>query len=273
MQWCAPDADALLNDGKPIKAAFVHGCSHPANLSLLKRSLVQPSNGDVIFINVGANKGYEVASFLELVVPSRGTTGLRWLQALRQHAVERRSGYLRYSSIGACSDGKRAALPHLGAPTLATGVRVHVHAFEMMQSTAAMLSSVVNATGVSDLVTVHALPVTNASRIVRIPRGSPMGDERNSLCLSARYDRSRSTPCMRRGMAEVRATSMDDFLERERLRGPVFQLTVDTEGWDSLVLDGLRRSLRSQLVRLLEFEYVPSPSPSPSPSPVGSPSP
>ena len=56
MQWCAPDADALLNDGKPIKAAFVHGCSHPANLSLLKRSLVQPSNGDVIFINIGANK-------------------------------------------------------------------------------------------------------------------------------------------------------------------------------------------------------------------------
>ena len=60
-------------------------------------------------LNVGANKGYEVAKFLELVAPERNVHRLRWYGALRSYAESIHSGYLKFGAIGGCIDGRAHA--------------------------------------------------------------------------------------------------------------------------------------------------------------------
>lgn len=253
--WCAPDAVAMLHGNTSATRHFVSGCTKP-DLTALKLTMAH-DDGIVTFLNVGANKGYEIAHFLEVFAPERNTSGQQWHAAIREHASEKRSGYLRYSSLGACSDGKQKRASR-GRNVVLGHRAVHVHAFEMMASTATMLSSVVNASGVSDMVSIHNVAVSNATDAVHIPGSGKMGDERNAICHlggPGRW-RLRDTACGWRGSRLVPSISLDDFLDRQRLHGLIFQVTIDTEGWDSFVIDGLQRTLRSRRIRLLEFEYT-----------------
>jgi hypothetical protein len=100
--------------------------------------------------------------------------------------------------------------------------------------------------GVDDLVTVHNQPVANETKVVPIPPSIAVGAEKLGICLGR--------SCRRQGQVDAQATSMDDFL----MRGSpmhVYQVTIDTEGWDALVLEGMRSSLRAKLVQIVEFEY------------------
>jgi len=52
-----------------------------------------------------------------------------------------------------------------------------------------------------------------------------------------------------------RTTTVDDFLSERGLRR-VQLVSIDTEGWDGLVLRGMERSLRARAVDVVEFEYM-----------------
>ena len=47
--------------------------------------------------------------------------------------------------------------------------------------------------------------------------------------------------------------ALDDFFRHEGLEH-VYHVAIDTEGWDALVVEGMRDSLRQRRVSLVEFE-------------------
>ena len=49
------------------------------------------------------------------------------------------------------------------------------------------------------------------------------------------------------------AVALDDFFRHEGLEH-VYHVAIDTEGWDALVVEGMRDSLRQRRVSLVEFE-------------------
>ena len=63
------------------------------------------------------------------------------------------------------------------------GNHVEIHAFELAASTAHLLETIVNDTGVSDIVHVYNRPVDNSTRVVDVPRlATALGNERFSIC-------------------------------------------------------------------------------------------
>ena len=232
------------------RSSFLGGCT--ANHSW-QAAAAQAANVEhpIRFINVGANKGYEIANFLQNWAPERNVTRRQWKNRILQYAAVQRSGYLRWAAAGACKDGyqsKRSEQEALSKARRArrSGTTVEVHAFELSASTAQLLHWLVNATGVGDLVTVHNQPVANVSKLVPVPPAIAAGGERFGICLGR--------SCRRRGHVDVLATSLDDFITQNAL-SRVYHVTIDAEGWDAVILEGLRSSLRAKIVQLVEFEY------------------
>merc|ERR1719502_112807 len=54
------------------------------------------------------------------------------------------------------------------------------------------------------------------------------------------------------GAEVVRATTLDDFFARERI-GIIFSIDVHVDGFDPLILEGMRRTLEYKAVALVEF--------------------
>lgn len=235
----------------------VGGCSKNETWrSVIAAAAVQ--NQPVRFINAGANKGFEVAGFLEAWAPERNVSKRRWHSRIKAFAAAHHLGFLSWSASGACKDGLQTKQEERRISMYARrGNHVEIHAFELAASTAHLLETIVNDTGVSDIVHVYNRPVDNSTRMVDVPLvATAPGNERFSICHApeSRAIGKRGDSCRRRGRLPTLATSLDDFIE-QRGFGHVFQVTIDTEGWDALVLEGLRRSLRSQTVQVVEFEY------------------
>lgn len=55
-------------------------------------------------------------------------------------------------------------------------------------------------------------------------------------------------------LTEVPVTTVDAFLAAQQLHD-VFLVSIDAEGYDALVLEGMRHSLLAKRVRIVEFEY------------------
>jgi len=275
--WCAPDAESAFN-----MKGFLTGCTKAAAWRVVTNATATlPLPPEIVMLNVGANKGYEVAKFLELVAPERNVHRLRWYGALRSYAESIHSGYLKFGAIGGCIDGRahapRKPLPpppprsrllgrlsrtsHAAQRTVVAPPpdrRVRVHAFEMMNKTAKALSHVVNATGVSDIVTVHMVPVVDVTRGVRKPATGMAGDESVTLCRMCRRPGVQEEPGLP-DMEEVTATSLDEFLASGAVgASTIYRVAIAAGGYDSSVLNGLRATLRARRVRFLEFEVTPT---------------
>ena len=244
--WCAPDAADLVRHVR-----WVGGCTkNDRHEQWLPRRQVP-----AVMINVGANKGWEIAAFLEHSAPSRAVSAARWLGAIRRYANVTHSGYLAWNAAGACKTKSRPhGQPRVGRTghrgTHATTQEAIVHAFELTAATSHLLSWVVNDTGVSDLVRVHNQPVANTSE----PMSSLVlkaGEERNRICLKPTCGKGKR---FAGNVSRVNSTSLDAFMVREGLHR-VDQLIIDTEGWDALVLEGATATLRAHRIGLLEFEY------------------
>ena len=180
----------------------VGGCSKNETWrSVIAAAAVQ--NQPVRFINAGANKGFEVAGFLEAWAPERNVSKRRWHSQIKAFAAAHHLGFLSWSASGACKDGLQTKQEERRSRMNARGGNhVEIHAFELAASTAHLLETIVNDTGVSDIVHVYNRPVDNSTRMVDVPLvATAPGNERFSICHApeSRAIGKRGDSCRRRG--------------------------------------------------------------------------
>ena len=206
----------------------------------------------MLFLNIGANKGYAVADFMMRFAPGDesayetcNVTYDGWhkqLQVLAKGKMERPK--LEVAKLcGACSDCTKSrppAVPHRHAERS----KIRVLAVELLQSNARRLESLFKHFGVAGEV-IHAA-ASNATGVARISDNEGKNDEVNSVVDGASSDTS--------SLTELPLVSVDAVLNERRI-SRVDLLTIDTEGHDALVLEGAMEALRSRRVRLVEFEY------------------
>ena len=129
----------------------------------------------------------------------------------------------------------------------------HAHLLELLPKTRALLRHLVHAFDADDAVTVHDLAASNETKTIPAP---------DALYLNfagTEYASLQNTPLankQRRAQPQIslNLTTIDDLMDSHHLER-VYQVTVDAEGWDGLVLEGMRRALQAKRIELLEFEY------------------
>ena len=215
---------------------------------------------------IGANKGYGVAAFLDFFAPELATTPASLYKRLHARYGESVGGL-----CGMCEDCKVA---HVGRRvsrecTLPSGERVgaaaafpiELHALEPLPANFEMitfgLGGVGGGAGAGVRLHLHQAAAVGDPALTSVPFMvcSP-GEEGCGVVLEGSSDAAWAhAPKERRGaLQNVTATTVDAFASR--LAAPVIDvLTVDAEGLDPDVLVGAEGLLRSQRVRLLEFEY------------------
>ena len=258
--WCAPDAEHWLR--AHLKQLGCSKLDRSLAAQLVSSSERSPGSPPLLFLNVGANKGYEVAGLLETWAPHLGVSQASWFALIKARAAAIGSGYLRWTARGACDEGgttgrgrrgrQAAQPPHEPPPTRPPALpsrALKIYAFEMHPATAQLLRHLINATHAAGLVEVVNAPVSDRSMPVPVPwraLARPPGTEGTQIC----------TTCAERQVAHVNATSVDDFLRAAGLADASLEgVVVDTEGHDLHVLHGMRRALARRRVRHLEFEY------------------
>ena len=188
-----------------------------------------------IFVNVGANKGYNAASFLALHSDRR-------VSARAWHRHVRGAGVADPVACGMC----KPCL--MGPPKRHSRRGGTAHLLELTGNNRRLLRDVLNASGLAERATVHDAGASNASAEVTI-KARAAGVEDGAVAFGAEISAHRATEV-------VRLTTLDAFLSatfgdtRE-----IYHVSIDTEGHDALVLEGARRALRAKRVTLLEFEY------------------
>lgn len=148
-----------------------------------------------VFLNVGANKGYNIAAFVTTWSRQRRVSAREWHRGIMAFAREVGSKTLQHNPMvacGVCFVCQRAPPPD------SHHVRVEdieVHALELLPQNVALLRGVVNRTGLGDLVRVHAVAASNASGVQRFVRTklATYGRESTMLCGSG------AMPCTYRG--------------------------------------------------------------------------
>ena len=151
--WCAPDAIKLM--------PTITGCSMVPWAQVVADVVPRPA--PVIYVNVGANKGYNVAEHMSMW-SQHGVTNQLWHQNILKYAQENNRGFLRAYSCGNCGACKSAA----PAPHMRSGG--HVHVLELTASNRALLRNLIVRTGLTEDVSVHDLAASNASGFITMVR-------------------------------------------------------------------------------------------------------
>lgn len=254
--WCAPDAIKLM--------PTIQGCSTVPWAEVIADVLPRPA--PVIYVNVGANKGYNVAEHMGMW-SQHGVTNQRWHENILKYAKANKRGFLKAYSCGNCGACKAAAPP----PHARSGGRVHL--LELTASNRALLRHLISRAGLAADVSVHDLAASNASGFITMRR-TFAGDERASI---AHGFRSRSeadkgkgkwkgkgkgkgaaaaAACANGGSEceeRIEVVRLDDFAAREGL-GPIYAVSIDTEGSDAFVLEGMSGLLSRRQPAIVEFE-------------------
>ena len=202
---------------------------------LLGRAL--PAGVNLTFVNVGANKGYNVAEWLQRF--HRRGAGPRTSEAwhkelLRGNPKGRGAMRVRYG-CGLCNPCKQPP------PRAALHLPVDVHAIEMVDVNARALTRLFAAFDVPGRV--WHLAMSNYTGTALYRAAAAVGLEHHELGKGA----NRRVAC----------TTLDAFAEARMPTGQVLDLvSIDTEGQDALVLEGARRLLAARRIRVLEFEFI-----------------
>lgn len=243
----------LSNHACPSAALALHVATHSNCPSGLWHdrisSLLQVPH--MVILNIGANKGYNLVDYAQRYTETN-VTKRAWLRLLT-HA----SPPCVHTCGGQCNAAyERKQKPAAGAERR----RLELHAFEVMPANSELLQQLVAATGLP--AEVHRVAVGNASSgSIFIPvLGS--GSERASVSLApppaTSTSGSSSTGKQAGGgvqqLASVPMTTVDAFMTTRRITRTQF-VSIDTEGFDGLVLQGMQRTLSERRVDIIEFEY------------------
>ena len=211
----------------------------------------------VIVINVGANKGYNVVSFATLwsnALWQRLNTQV-WYTAILAYADGQgdgvKHGYLKWNPDGACKETSWKHRLRHKQQAHSRERTVHVHLLELLPSNRQLLRWLINFTRLSDVAFVHDYAISNATYLAPEPTGWS-GNELVSLRDGDRADRERAR--WGQNKSTIQVLTLDEFMLRQRL-DEVWAVVIDTEGYDALVLEGMRRVLAAHRVVYVEFEY------------------
>ena len=181
------------------------------------------------FVNIGANKGYNLVAFYQRYARAMEAQPLsfrRWHALLRRNSSG--DAACEAQCCGVCND---CTGPERRGPRDAR--RLRMHALEAAPVNAAILRRVVQQSGLGRVVTVHA---TGASDSVDAPLyarfDTKPGYEGNAVSLASRGTR-------------IATTTADLFFEAARIPH-AHMVTIDTEGWDGRVLAGMRATLAAK---------------------------
>ena len=242
---CIPDALTL-------SASSWNGCPSSNWAELAAKAFASREEAaaePTVLINVGANKGYNAAHFLSLWSHTKQVTTQKWWKAMYDYAhglngTSRRFGYLSTSLCGACG------ACHTRPPSPHTRTTGQVHMLELVPANRRLLRHLCAQMNVCDIARVHDYAASNVTRVEPAPDGSATsGVEYKSLAWP-----KITKHAMRKFDSTVEAIALDDFMQREKLQR-VFTIDIDTEGWDALVLEGMRKTLADHRVTFVEFEY------------------
>ena len=264
-QHCAADALSLVRHSNGCAhAPWIQRAAdlHHASSSVADGSLV--SN-----IVVGANKGYDAPAFLSLWSPSLakrlgGQTWKRLIMAYAKgtgvdkdictfctyvEASNRKHNFLQMFPTGPCKNEANVRHKHHARSRLVP----HVHLLELLPSNRQLIRWLVNRTDIASFAHVHDLAASNeSSRAFSAPDASKYAGI-EALALSVPWNLKEKKRSFRTGNT-IETTTIDDFMARERL-SEAWLVQIDTEGWDALVLEGMRKSLAAKRIAFVEFEY------------------
>jgi len=187
-------------------------------------------------VNVGANKGYAIRDFAQLWA-AQPISPAKWHRHIVAYAKRISSGHLRWNSCGSCGECRRGN--GRSAASMPTCKGWHVHALELNWKSRELLRHLVNVTGLASHINVHDLAGSNQSMMLAVEGQMMAGFE-------ALRAITQSNPRPEKLVTSIQATSIDAFLRSQGLfRNGIYQLTVDAEGWDALILDRRARIVRS----------------------------
>ncbi|KAL1507494.1 hypothetical protein AB1Y20_008330 [Prymnesium parvum] len=223
---CSPEA---------VEVARHSNCPHDRWQDVVAPLLAAPLGapaGEAVLVNVGANKGFNLVEFAQRY-SSSNLSSTRWHQLMMHEA----SPPCSLQCCGVCIVCRR---PPIAQRAAAASLRLL--AFELQPSNERLLRQLAALSGAP--IEVHGVAVSNYSGTVYTRDSGRPGYESVSA----------QTAPSRRAIAR-RTTRLDDFFLAARL--PRAQLvSIDTEGWDGLVLLGMERLLRERRVDVVEFEYM-----------------
>ena len=205
-----------------------------------------PRQGPVVMVNIGANKGYNIAAFLALWTQTPGLSVSAWQDAIVKYAKRYKKGallsmnFIRCGVCGACSRRKPPKHSRSG------GV---AHAIELQSANRDLIRNASETTGVAQLVRVHDFAASNQTKEMRFVAdkvNSQAGRESTQLCTGKCAGPSKQTK-------SIQAKTYDDFARDEGI-DQAFLVSMDVEGFDPLVIEGMRKSIEARRIALFEFE-------------------
>lgn len=200
-------------------------------------------------INVGANKGYRLLSFLQHFLSSAPPVRnwhaliLAFANSVVRSDGTVGSGNLKWYACGHCGDCKQTSAAFVCSR------HVQVHALELTRENRHLLRTLVKETKVP--VHVWNFASSNVSGQVVMPKRPELyGMETFSMPLNQVPSRHKLV----RDAEVVEVVTVDRFVASRGLSA-VDHLAIDAEGWDALVVEGARHMLLQKRIRVLSFEY------------------
>ena len=254
-QWSSTASSSFASDCKAsLAVARRSNCPADDWLDAIHSPLTNSSS--MVYVNVGVNKGYNVADFLQ-----------RWPLEGAPKPPGSQAWYKKMLSLeldvqnpcGMCNDCKKKQTPANSRPVAS----LRILAVDLLQANVEMVrrlftafgvpGKVVHAAASNELGTVYAPSVpTSSNRNDFYSPGKP-GEERVQALPNA--GPQRFTRFTRYNYTQRVPQLTVDALLREEAMHDVDLLTIDTEGHDALVLEGATETLAAQRVQVIEFEY------------------
>ena len=230
-------SEKLRQCNASLSVARRSGCPSSRWQDAVADILVQhrPSNASLLFVNVGANKGYNVAEFmLRFHRDGRLQNSEQWHAALLKNKGNERMR-VRYG-CGLCNACKSRL------PRTRHHVPVEAHAIEMVDVNAGALRRLFREFKVPGAV--HHLAMSNYTGRASHRPATAVGLEHFEL---GKGPATRRVPC----------TTLDAFAASHlRHAHDVALLSIDAEGQDALILEGAHSMIAAQRIAVLEFEFI-----------------
>jgi hypothetical protein len=211
----------------------------------------QPRAKPIVHVQVGLGMGYGLANFLALWAdPS--LTPQKWHKKLMQYGNRNTGRLVRRVRAGSCGDCGQCRAKQVRTHTR-KGAKAHV--LEADNGRRAMARSLLKVAGFEKSVTVHPFAGTNYSGKLwpeMIARNVADGGELRFENGTKSCDGENCDERYKATEEKVGTTTVDDFLAKERL-GLVFSVAINVPGFDPLILEGMKKSLESKAVALVEF--------------------
>lgn len=228
----------------------------------------------LVIVNIGANKGYSLATYANLFAPELAITPSAIYGRIMGKYGDAENGGTVNHPCGACNDcredhitprSSRTCVRSGGTIFPATDVPVEIHGFEPIASNIEIIetglmalykeATSISGGGQTKLI-VHRAAVVGDSKIEVVPFGMcPPGLERCGVEAAGTTGGITTWNHDQVRIEDVKATTVDDMHTKFGIPMDIDLLAIDTEGLDPEVLDGAAGLLASHRISIVEFEY------------------